>query len=219
MPSSHKMIIDCKDGGWSVPTVLEPNSMWTIAPDPTTLYSIDGGRTHQDFHGGSIGHRVSGAPYIIPGYVWFAGLNVLVEHHRPGGTDAQILYFPPGTNLAAISVGPNGGTIQFVIIDAPGTYSDNTGTCSVEVIYTGDVPTTRPTSMPPPPVRKPPAPPVKRPPPPPPLYWWVEVDYDDGRSEWHAFLTQADAIDGVTFYGLQDSVTAVSQPYFAQHHP
>jgi len=71
----------------------------------------------------------------IPGQVRLGGLAVLVEHNQStGGPVPQILSFPPGVGYQVVDIGPNGATMSFVIVDKPGSWVDNHGICSVDVV-------------------------------------------------------------------------------------
>jgi hypothetical protein len=53
-----------------------------------------------------------------------------------------------------------------------------------------------------------------------PSYWWIELCYNDGKGEWLPYNTEADAIEGIAYYGSQDQVeSTTSLPYFGQSHP
>jgi len=138
LPSTH-VDIEASDSRWNSAFTLDANSSYIIIPDARSLYTIHqflGTQipTAEDFHGqGPMDGNVIG----IPAQVQLGGLAVVVWHNTPtGGADPEIFSFPPGTSFAEASIGPAGGSIEFVICAQPGTYADNTGTCGVDIVRT-----------------------------------------------------------------------------------
>jgi hypothetical protein len=129
--STFQVIVDSAHVGWDGNLPLGSFTTWEIIPSSTSKYTIDGGHDQLDFHGSA---DIDGAPLQIPGHVRLGGLAVLVWHHQPNGSSVpEIFSFPPGTDKAVASIGAQGGSMHFVIVDLPGTYGDNAGTCLVDV--------------------------------------------------------------------------------------
>jgi hypothetical protein len=126
--------IDSKLSGWNSGFGLDSNVTYQIRPSAATQYTINGGATQADFHGEG---DMDGNELGIPAQVRVGGLAVLVWHHRSGGAATpQIITFPPGKDFDSVTIGPDGGSMHFVITDRAGTYGDNSGSCNVEIIST-----------------------------------------------------------------------------------
>jgi hypothetical protein len=131
MPDNHHVDVDAKTGSWNSGIGLEPNTAWVIIPSSDSRYTLNGGTTYDNFHGSS---DMDGGQLHIPAIVRLGGLAVLVWHHQPGGGAVpEIISFPPGKPFASTSVGPQGGSMFFIICDLPGAYGDNSGTCGVDI--------------------------------------------------------------------------------------
>ena len=138
MAENHHVAVDVANSSWNSGFSLEPNTSWLIVPSATSTYTLNGGATNDTFHGSS---WMDGNEIGIPAQVRLGGLAVLVWHHQSDGNPIpQIITFPPSQSFAEVAVGPNGGSMFFIIADKAATYGDNHGVCEVDIVGTHFLP-------------------------------------------------------------------------------
>jgi hypothetical protein len=132
---SIKVVVDSSQNSWQNGQGLKPNSTYRITPNASDRWTIDGGTTLLDFHGGySQGWIMDGGLIGIPKAVPVGGLVFVVWRYRGNNSwDAEIFDFPIGINFQEFDVGSDVGSIYFTIADLPGTFRDNSGNCSVDI--------------------------------------------------------------------------------------
>lgn len=133
MAEINHVEVDSTKPSWHAGVKLKANQSYLIKPNPNSSYTLDGGSHKQNFHGGA---WMDGNLLGIPSDIRLGGLAVLVWHDQPNGAHArpEIISFPPGKDSASTKLGPEGGSMWFIIGDHPGTYSDNSGVLKVDVV-------------------------------------------------------------------------------------
>lgn len=126
------VVVDARIGAWQADVILEPNRTYRIRPSASDTYTMNNGQTLETYAGSG---RMDGYQLDIPANpISLGGLTVLVWHHKAGAAIPQILSFFPGTGHLDVSVGNQGGSMRFIIGDIKGTYGDNSGTLSVDIM-------------------------------------------------------------------------------------
>lgn len=126
------IVVNAAEPYWHADLPLAANQDYLIRPRGSSIYTINGGHSAENFHGSAW----TDASHIGAGQLRLGGLAVLVWHGQPNNAPSipQIISFPPGKDHAYATIGEHGGSMHFLIGDVPGTYADNSGVCEVDVI-------------------------------------------------------------------------------------